>query len=196
MAGRRKGRGRLSSIELLPEDAEPIIAWAAQQLKTRSLPQIDILAEFNTRLSVLADDLGIAIQPISPSAFNRYSVRLARMIQRIEQTREIASVLTDRLEPGQTDDLTIAITESIKTLIFQILENADEASLPMKAAKEAAEALRAAVAAEKMSSERRRKVEQEIEAKATAAIDKVAKTKGLNADTVAQLRREFLGLRK
>ena len=53
---RREGRGRLSSIDLLPDEAEPEVVWALEQLRDRKLPQTAILAEFNERLA----DKGIA----------------------------------------------------------------------------------------------------------------------------------------
>ncbi|QDG74441.1 DUF3486 family protein [Labrenzia sp. PHM005] len=193
---RRRGRGRLSSIELLPDDADPIVAWAAQELNARSLPQIDILAEFNKRLAALADDSGQNIKPISSSAFNRYSIRQAGMTRRLQQTTEIAKVLTERRLPGETDNLTIAITETIKTLVFELLEAGGEAGLSMKAAKEAAEAVRAAVAAEKMSSDRRQKVEAEFAKKAATAVNQVAKVKGLTAETADAIKAQILGVQK
>ena len=196
MKRKRSGRGRLSSIELLPDAADPIIAWAAQELKSRNRYQKDIGVEFNERLAALSKELGIVIEAISPSAFGRYAFKQAQLTRRIAQTREIAAVVTERLGPGEADQLTIAVTETIKNLIMEILSHSGEAGLPMKAAKEAAEAIRAAVAAEKMSSDRRQKVEKEFAEKATEAISKVGKAKGLDADTVAQLRREFLGLRE
>lgn len=193
---RRRGRGRLSSIELLPDDADPIVAWAAQELKARSLPQIDILAEFNKRLATLADDSDQNIKPISSSAFNRYSIRQAGMTRRLQQTTEIAKVLTERRLPGETDNLTIAITETIKTLVFELLEAGGEAGLSMKAAKEAAEAVRAAVAAEKMSSDRRQKVEAEFANKAAKAVNQVAKVKGLTTETADAIKAQILGVQK
>lgn len=38
-ADRREGRGRLSSIDQLPEEAEPDIVWANEQLRKEKLPQ-------------------------------------------------------------------------------------------------------------------------------------------------------------
>ena len=35
----RKGRGRLSGIELLPAEASPVIAWAANELRSRDRTQ-------------------------------------------------------------------------------------------------------------------------------------------------------------
>lgn len=40
------GRGRLSSFDLLPPEAENIVAWAASELADREKTQTDIYAEF------------------------------------------------------------------------------------------------------------------------------------------------------
>ena len=53
---RRQGRGRQSSIDLLPEDCDPIIAWAAGELAENSRTQQDIYEEFYTRLGELMAD--------------------------------------------------------------------------------------------------------------------------------------------
>src|SRR3546814_3044775 len=77
----QEGRGRLSSIDLLPEEAEPDIVWASEQLRLREKPAKMILAEFNARLA----DRGIA--SISKSAWGRYSVRSE------EHTSELQSLM-------------------------------------------------------------------------------------------------------
>src|SRR3990167_9509359 len=121
---RRKGRGRLSSIELLPPDAELIVAWAMGELRDRKRHQVEILAEFNERLQALAKETGLVVPPISRTAFNRYTLRLASTARRLEETHEIASAITERLQPGESDDLTVMVAETLKTLIFEILEGA------------------------------------------------------------------------
>lgn len=207
---RRRGRGRLSSIELLPPDAEPIVAWAMGELRARRHTQVDILDEFNKRLRGLAAELGTDIAPISLSAFNRYAVRLATLARRLEETREISAALTDRLQPGDADNLTVMVAETIKTLIFEILESdgdsaagvagaAEGAEAPAridtKGAMELARALQAAVSAQSISSERRRRVEKDFADRAAKAIDRAAKAKGLTAETVETIKAEILGVR-
>ena len=40
------GRGRLSALDLMPPEAEGIVAWAAAELAGRDRTQTDIYAEF------------------------------------------------------------------------------------------------------------------------------------------------------
>ncbi|WP_026379374.1 DUF3486 family protein [Afifella pfennigii] len=179
------GRGRLSSIDLLPEEAEPDIAWAMEQLRERSMLQSAILEEFNARLA----DRGIG--PISKSAFNRHSIRLARTARRLEETRAIAKVLNERM-PEATDDLTIMVAETIKTLIFELLE--DGGKLTPRNAMEMARAMKDVALAQGLSTQRRRVLEKEFADKAGEAIDAAGKAAGLSAERISQLRREFLGV--
>lgn len=189
---RRAGRGRLSAIEQLPEEAEPIVAWAMQELRARKHTQVDICEEFNKRLSRLAADLGTGIEPISLSSFNRYAIRLAASARRLEETRAIASALTERLGPDQADDLTVMVAETIKTLVFELLEG--DGDITPKGAMELARALHSAVSAQSVSSDRRRKVEAEFARKAEDAVDKVAEARGLTAETVEAIKAKILGV--
>lgn len=186
----KKGRGHLSSIDLLPDEAQPDIQWALDELKNRDRLQKDIHEEFNSRLA----DRGLG--PISASAFNRYSIKLAGIARRIEETRDITAVLTEKLEPGDTDNLTVMVAETIKTLVFEMLTDGGEAGFNPKEAKEMAEALRAAASAQKVSSERLSKVEKDLAMKVDVVTEKLGKEMGLGEERIAQLRRDFLGVKE
>lgn len=189
------GRGRLTSIDLLPEECSEIIIWASQELTAHKRTQVDIYAEFKTKLIALQGETGIGFDIPSFQSFHRLSVKLAAMTRRMEQTREIAAMLSERFDAGASDDLTLISAEAIKTLIFETLQKAGEAGLSPKGAMELANALRAAQAAQTVSTARRQKLEAMHEAKTVQALKKVAKEAGLSKDTIAQLRREFLGVR-
>ncbi len=186
---KRRGRGRLSNIKMLPPEADEIVRWAALELREEKRTQLDIGNEFNEKLAV------IGLDPISPSAFNRHSVRIADMIRRANQTREIAAVLTEKMGPGQSDDVTITLAEMIKTLLGELLDKAGEAGFSPKAAMEMASALKSAAGAQKISSDRRLKVETELAQKVDAALDTVSKEAGLSAEMADEIRRKVLGVK-
>lgn len=199
-----KGRGRLSAIDLLPDECEPIIAWATQALADRSQTETEIYGEFRTKLIALQGEIGLDFDIPSSSAFNRFSMRLAQMTRRLEQTREIAATLSQRLDATGSDDLTLIAAEAIKTLIFEVLQSKGEAGLDPKGAMELANALRAASAAQVTSSNRRMKLEAEQKAKrveeqmrdnAERALDTLASEPGISKEAIARARREFLGVR-
>lgn len=194
MSGGR-GRGRLTAIDLLPDECTEIIGWAAQELASRDRTQLVIYGEFKTKLIALQGETGIGFDIPSFSAFNRHSTRLAQMTRRLEQTREIAATISERFDAEASDDLTLIAAEAIKTLVFEVLQDSGEGGLSPKGAMELANALRSATAAQSVSTARRQKVEAEFAKKTDAAIEKVAKEAGLSQDRIAQLRRDFLGVR-
>lgn len=163
-APERKGRGRLSSIDLLPEEAEPDVVWAAEELRQGKRLQIDILAEFNARLA----DRGIG--PISPSAFGRYSVRKAEQFREMDEIRRISAELSSSLGTGGADELTLAVAAMVKKAAYKMLEGG---KLDPKSVMELARAVQSAASAAKMSAEHRRRLEDEFRARFEKAVDAV-----------------------
>lgn len=195
---KQRGRGRLSSIELLPPECDGIIAWAAQELAERSRTQTDIYAEFVQQCEdLMAEHRGeIEFEIPSFSSFNRYAVRLATMTRRLEETREIAASMADRFDPQGSDDLTRIAAEAIKTLVFELLTMAGEGGMSAKDAMQLANALRAASQAQTVSTARRQKIEAEFADKVEEAVEVVAKSRGLTSDTVESIKAQILGVEK
>ncbi|WP_186390238.1 phage protein Gp27 family protein, partial [Stappia sp. TSB10P1A] len=106
--GRRRGRGRLSSMEMLPEEADADLAWVNTELREGKRPQTIILAEFNARLA----DRGIG--GISKGAFSRYSVRRAREWRDYDERLRLSKALCESMGPDGADRMTIALSERIK----------------------------------------------------------------------------------
>ncbi|WP_242095485.1 phage protein Gp27 family protein [Sphingomonas sp. CROZ-RG-20F-R02-07] len=185
---RRQGRGRLSSLDLMPEEAEADIVWALEQLRERAMPQNAILDEFNARIA----DRGIA--KVSKSAFSRWSVRKAIQFRRLDEVRAITSDVVTGLGTDGADQVTVAVAEMLKVAIYESLEG----QLDPKSIMELSRALGSAVAAQKTSADHRRKLEEQVNAKVEAAAETAtasAREAGLSADRVAQIRRDVLGVR-
>lgn len=179
------GRGRLSSIDLLPEEAADDIVWACQQLAERKRTQADILFDLNDRLEAKGLDA------VSRSAFNRRALMLAAAQRRMQEARAMFEGLSSQFTAGDVDSNTIVLGEYLKTLIVELL--GDEQRTP-KQAMELATAFRSTVAAQKISSERRAKLEAEINAKTAKAVDVVAKARGLTAETAEEIKAKILGI--
>ncbi|MGG9999735.1 DUF3486 family protein [Pseudovibrio ascidiaceicola] len=188
---KRKGRGRLSSIDLLPPEASELVGWAARELAKYDRTQKEICTEFNEKLLKLDP----AIQPISSSAFNRHAIALAETQRQMKETQEIVRSLSDQMEPGDVDEMTITISQMVKSLVLGILRNGADGITP-KGAVDLANAMKSATQAQAISTRRRKEIETEFEKKTDEALEKTAQVAGLNSDQVAKLRREFLGLRK
>lgn len=176
---RREGRGRLSSIDMLPEDAEPDVVWALEQLRERTMPQNAILDEFNKRLA----DRGIA--KVSKSSWSRYAVRKAIQFRKLDEVQRMSGELVASLGTDGPDQVTVAVAEMLKLAAFQRLEEGETST---KGIMELARALSSAVGAQKTSAEHRRRLEDEVRAKVDKAIDK-AEQSNSSPDAQAVLKR-------
>ncbi len=191
------GRGRLSGIEMLPEACAPVVAWAAEELQKRERTQTEIYEEFVIELEKLHQEYRGELEFNIPSfsAFNRYSIKLATLTQRLNQTREIASTLASKFDAGASDDLTLICSEAIKTLVFELVTSGGEAGFDPKGAKALADALFSATRAQGVSTARRQKVEAEFKAQAEDAVAKVAKAKGFSTEVTQDILSEILGVK-
>jgi hypothetical protein len=190
------GRGRLSGIELLPEECGSVVSWASDALQDRDRTLTDIYKEFVARLEAVEKEYRgeLEIRIPSFSAFGRYSVRLATMTRRLDETREIATAIASKFDAQASDDLTLIAAEAIKTLIFELLTSKGESGIDPKGAMALANALRASAQAQTVSSDRRRKAEADFAEKAKAAVANVAKARGLTADTTDAILSQILGV--
>lgn len=174
--GLGRGRGRLSALDQLPEWADEARLAAFAALKERKLTQVEILDQFNAALRAAAWEQGISDPPqISLSAFNRRAMRLAALGRRLEETRAIADVLAPKLDRAGDDQVTLMVSESIKMLIHEMLTNAGEMAADGSTAEMlmfTSRALKHAEEAKRISTETRRKIEEEIKSKATRAAEK------------------------
>lgn len=186
-------RRRLNSLDKLPDDCREDVAWAYEAIRDRQLEQGEILDELNRRLEVKGEG------PISRSAFSRASIRVARMGQRLEETREIAAAVSEKLDVGGGEDVTLLLSETIKMMVYEMLENAGELSADSATAKmmsNLSAALYRAEQSRKLSAEVRAKIEREFAKEAEEAVDKVARKQGLTGETVAAIKTQILGIRK
>ena len=184
---RRAGRGRLSSLELLPEEAQEDVTWARVELARTDRTQADILHDFNGRL------IDKGIEPVSKSAFNRASIKLAAMSRRLTEARAVFEGLAPQFTAETVDEQTVVLGEMIKLLIFDLVQN-DGDTLSPKGAMELANAHLAVIRSQTVSAERRRKLEADFVEKAGKAVDQVAKAKGLSDDMRRDLRAELFGV--
>lgn len=187
---KQKGRGRLSAIQLLPEEVQHVVDWAAQELANNDRTQTDILEEFNLKLKMVDP----SIKPISKSAFNRHSVRLSIMTRRLQQTREITKAMADHLGAESSDELTIMAAEAIKTLVFEILADSGESGVAPLEAMRLATALKQATLAQHISTDRRERVLKAFNDNAAKAIDDAVKKKGITREAANSIKSKILGV--
>ena len=196
MAGTTKGRGRLSSLELMPSECDGLIAWAAQELSNLDRTQTDIYAEFVAKCEALMAEHRGELEFKIPafSSFNRYALKMARLTRRLDQTRAIVAKLAEKFDPADADNLTVMAAETIKSLVLNMLSEADEDNANPLGVMQLAAAFKQAVQAQSISSDRRRKVEADFKAKVDTAVVTVARTKGLTAETAEAIKAQILGV--
>ncbi len=181
----RETRGRLSSLDLAPEEAQEDILWALAQLNERKRSQADILVELNDRLAVKG------CEGISKSAFNRKAVRCSAAARRVDEARALFAGIAPSFTPERQDETNLVIGELIKVLIAELLESD---KIDSKGAMELAQAYVKSIQGQALSSLHREKLEAKFARKASEAIKAVGKARGLTAETVEALRAKILGV--
>jgi len=147
------------------------------------------LAENNfSDYEALADELSGRGFAISKSALHRYGQnfeeRLSALKIASEQARAVVAAAPD--EEGAVNE---ALMRLVQEHLFKLLmTEGGQIDLP-KVAKAVAELGRASVVQKKWQAEVRTKAEA-----AASQVEKIAKKGGLDADTVAEIRREILGV--
>jgi len=189
------GRGRLSSFDLLPPEADGIVSWAASELSDREKTQTDIYAEFVGKCQALMAEHRGELEFKIPafSSFNRYSLRQARLSRRLDQTRDIVKVLAEKHDAKASDDLTVIAGEMIKSVVLHMLGDAADGIAP-KELKELADAFRSAQSAQNMSTTRKAKETAALQDRLGEAVTAVAKAKGLTAETAEAIKAQILGV--
>jgi Protein of unknown function (DUF3486) len=180
-------RQRLSTIDLLPEDADETIVWVNKELRDGKRHKKDILAEFNARLA----DLGIG--SVSGGTFSRYSVAKAKEFREIENERRMARDVIECLGLEGSDELTVLLVQKTKAMVSKMMK---EKWADSKSILELTRAHQAAVATEKMSAANREAAEKKDAQTKKATFDFVVTAAGLSKERVKQLRLDFLGVKK
>ncbi|RUS64884.1 DUF3486 family protein [Pseudorhodobacter sp. E13] len=190
-----RGRGRLSSFDVLPPECEGIVTEAALALAAREKTQTEIYAEFVAACEALMKEHRGELEFSIPafSSFNRFSIRQARMSRRLDETREIVAVLAQKHDAKASDDLTVIAGEMIKSVVLHMLGDGADGVAP-KELKSLADAFRSAQQAQNMSSDRRAKEDAKLAARVTEAVDTVGKAKGLTTETTDLIKKQILGV--
>ena len=189
------GRGRLSSFDLLPPEADGLVAWAAGELSDREKTQTDIYAEFVTQCEALMKEHRGELEFAIPafSSFNRFSLRQARLSRRLDQTRDIVTALAKKYDAKASDDLTVITGEMIKALVLHMTGEGADGMLP-KDLMLMASAVKNAQQAQNMSSDRRAKSDKQLAERVEDAVNTVAKARGLSLETSEAIKSQILGV--
>lgn len=190
MSPRRQGRGRLSSVEQLPEHAEPAVARALEALAERKLTQQVILDALNAELAALDPP----VSPIGRSSFNRFTLRFSAQARRLREAREAAAAIAERMADMPEGDVGLMVGETIKALLNDLMLDrvVDGKSLSMADLRAAAETVQRLEAARKSSHDVQARARAHVMARAAAAVDEAVAEGRIEAQAAARAR-EIMG---
>lgn len=182
-----RGRGRLSSVEMLPAEAGDDVLWANQELYLRKRSIAEIFDEFTSRL------IAKGIKPISRTAFYNRSTRVADAQRRMREKREMFAGLADEFSADDIDQNNVMLGDFIMTLISELVDDASGMKTP-KEAMELARAYSAVISGQKISSERRLKLQAELAQKTEEVVREVGKQQGWSQETVDAALSKMMGV--
>lgn len=189
-------RPRPSSIELLPEECEGVVAWAALELAKRGPTLSEVYQEFKRQLIALQGELGLSFAIPHLSSFSRHSLRQGNLRSRSRRGLELANAVVESTSDADADTLTKATTQTLKVLLFEMLESAGENGFVPKEALAMAAAVKQLQQAENLSTARRQKLDEEFNSRAGKIIDTVAKEKGLSKEVADEILAKILGVER
>ena len=186
----RPGRGRPSSINLLPED---IRLRLNEALRDRRLTQKQILDAINPLLEERGE------KPVSKSAVNRYSMNIEEKGSMMREAREAADALVGGLGEQKGTDLGRAVTELVKTLTFDlVLSGKDDQgeAIGVDTLNKVALIAQRIERASKISLEREAQIRKQVLEEAVDIVEESKTEGGLSDEVVEMIRRQILGVNK
>ncbi len=173
---------RPSSIKKLPPEIRTMIA----DLREHGVTLDEILAKLR--------ELGANV---SRSALGRYTREIEEVGERLRRSREVADALVKRLGEAPESRQARLNIELMHSVILDLVIGAQEGgqvTLDPEQAMFLARSMKDLATAQKADAEFVLRIRQEAAKEAAAAVDRVAKTRGLSAETVADLKEQFLGI--
>ncbi|CDN93491.1 phage protein Gp27 family protein [Agrobacterium tumefaciens] len=187
-----KGRGRLSNIQLLPQECSDIVIWAAGELQQSPRTQQEIYEEFVLKLQERQreshGELDIKIP--SKSAFNRYSIDLDATTREMNEAREMATAVLSGLDHDDGDSITKFVGEALKAAVMAMLR-AQKGKLNSKNLNELASTMRMVTIAQATSATHRQKLEAELAAKTKETVEEVGRKAGISQETLDEISRRL-----
>lgn len=186
----RQGRGRLSKLDQLPDEAQPDLVWLNQELRANKRQLVELRDVFNARLAVHG------LEPISVGSFSRYSVRKAMQFRELDETMRMSRELADMLGTDSADKMTITLSNLLQVAAVKLIE-AEGSSLAAKDLMELARAAQAATSAQKQSADYRRLLEREFTQKVEEAkkdVAEIGRAHGVSDEAMQKITMRLAGL--
>lgn len=187
--------GQPSSIEQLPED---ILDRLHELLRDPRVTQLAATRKIN---EILAAE-GVPDR-VTKSAVNRYDLKMREAGEKLRHSREIAAMWIGKLGAAPQGQVGHLVNEMLRTLAFDLslkLQDAElnEETMPVVIGqvKALALAVQRLEASSTMNVKREGEIRELAKKEAAEVAEKVAKQGGLSKESVQELRRAILGVRK
>lgn len=145
--------------------------------------------------ATIADIVGLLKslgEDVSKSAVGRYKQRAEAQMQKFREAQEVAKVWIGKLQSDPEGDVGRLLSEMLRTTAFQTIGDLDEAD--PQSLMFLAKALKDLASTDKLTADRILMVRREMAREAAEKVGAVGRAKGLSAETVAELRKEILGV--
>ena len=186
--------GRIGAIPKLPESVrEALNGW----LRDPGISQ----GEAADRTNALLEELGVE-ERVSRQVVNRYDLRMRKVGQELQESREVADAWIAQLGSAPGGKLGHLVTEMIRVLSFEVTLKMKEGklteeSLPgvIKSVSQLALMSQRIERASDLSVNREAKIRRsEREKAAEAAAKSLSRQKGLSQDTIETIKKDILGV--
>lgn len=190
--------GQPSTIDRLPPDVRKALdGW----IYDPAISQTEATERVNALLGEVAPDH----PPVSRQAVNRYDLSVRKVKEKILRSREIARLVIADVGSRPSGEVGQMVTEMVKAIIVDVnmlLQDIelDAGSLPgvTRNVRELSLAIERLQRAEKLNEEResevRERARREAAEAAAGAAERAVAGKGLSAETVAEIRKQVLGV--
>lgn len=187
----RKKRGKVSKIDLLPENIKTKLD---ELLRNGKMNQKDILAEVNKLIEAagLGDE-----QKLSASGVNRYSTQMESIGHDIRQAREMAEMWVAKLGNKPTGEVSQLLMEMLRTQSFRLLVKANEDPddvLDPKMIGEMALSIQRLERASLLNMDKEKRLKQAFAEEAANVAETAAVQAGLSDAGAKDIRNKILGI--
>ncbi|MEI6897877.1 MAG: DUF3486 family protein [Psychromonas sp.] len=182
-------RGKRSKIDLLPEEVKALLD---KMLRDAKHSQVEILEAVNAFI----EDNGYsdAIKP-SKSGINRYSSKMEQVGKNLREMREISKVWVAQLGDKPTGEVTKLVLEMGRAQLFKAMMNTDDAKeVDVSMIKDVMLACQRLEQTAMLSHKREKEIRKAFAEEVAKLTETTAKSAGLTAAAVTQLKNEILGI--
>lgn len=183
---------RKSSIESLPAD---ILEQLQALLRDPRCIQLEIVKRINTALSEKGHE-----DRISKSSLNRYSMRMDKIGEKLQQSRAMAEMWISKLGAQPQGQVGHLINEILRTLAFdmslQLQDISDPEQMPgvVEMLKDLSLTMMRLEKAASDNVKRDTEIRRQAKEEAADQAGKAMTNRGMTAETVKQIKQEILGL--